>query len=134
MADAEHPRERRLDRLSIDGRADFADTRFGLPAVGLRAIELGARDDPLVQQPLHALKLISRQLALRLGGRQLRLLLPRVEHREHVAFADRLPRLERDAIDDARKIGAHRDALHGGDGADGASASTATSPGSRRSW
>ena len=39
--------------------------------------------------------------------------------REYLAFTDRLPRLERNAIDDARKIGAHRDAAHRCDGADG---------------
>ena len=39
---------------------------------------------------------------------------------EHVALADRLAGLERDPLDDARQVGAHRDALHGGHRADGA--------------
>ena len=74
------PGERRADRLALDRGADLADPRLGLPLLGGRAIELGARDHALVQQPLHPVEVEPRQLALRLDRRELRPLLPRVEH------------------------------------------------------
>ena len=83
----------RIVLRSIVG-ADLADARVALARVGDGAIEFGARDDVLVEQPLHALEADPRELALRLGRRQLRPLLARVEQREHVAFADRAARTE----------------------------------------
>ena len=44
-------------------------------------------------------KLSARQLALRLDRRQLRLLLPRVEDRQHLALANGLAGIEQDPID-----------------------------------
>ena len=107
------PGERRADRLALDRGADLADLRLGLPVLGRRAIELGARDHALVEQPLHPLEVQARELALRLDGRELRLLLPRVEHRQHLAGADRLAGVERDPFDGAGQVGAHGHALHG---------------------
>ena len=49
---------------------------------------------------------------------ELRLLLPRVEHSQHVAGADRLPGLEQDPFDDAGKVCADGHALHRGHRAD----------------
>ena len=112
VTDAEHAGERRADRLAVDGGADFADARVRLPLFGRRAIELRLRDDPLVQQPFHPLEVDARELALRLGRRQLRLLLARIEQRQHLAFANRLAGLERDPIDGARQIGGDGHALH----------------------
>src|SRR5207249_4496839 len=82
----EHAGERRPDRLSGDHRADFADACVALPLLGGRAVELGLRDDAFVQQPLHALEVEARQIALCFRSRQLRLLLPRVEQRQYLAF------------------------------------------------
>ena len=46
-----------------------------------------SRDHLLVEQLLHALEVEACELALRFGRRQLRLLLPRVQHDQHVALA-----------------------------------------------
>ena len=62
-----------------DRRVDLADARLALPLFGRGAIELGPRNHPLVQQPLHAVEVEVRQIALRFGRRQLRALLPGVE-------------------------------------------------------
>ncbi len=58
------------------------------------------------------------ELALRLGRRELRGFLPRVELDEQVALAHRPAGLERDLLDDARKVRGHDDAVHGGHAAD----------------
>ena len=63
-------------------------------------------------------KLRRGQLALRFRGGELRLLLPRVELDEHVAFAHGAAGLEGDAGHEPRQIGADRDALHRGGRAD----------------
>ena len=101
LAEAENSRERRADRLPLDHGADFPDLRVGLPIFGGRAVELGARDDALVEQPLHPIEREPRQFALRLERGQLRLLLPRVEHGQHVARAHGLPGLEENPFDRA---------------------------------
>ena len=52
---------------------------------------------PSTDQRLHALEVEARELALRFGRGELRLLLARVELDEHVSLPDRPARLERDA-------------------------------------
>ena len=119
VADAEQAGERRPDGLALDRRPDLADAGVALAGVGDRAIELSARDDVLVEQPLHAVEVHPRQFALGFGGCQLCLLLPRVEASQQLAFVHRLARVECDELDGAGKIGTDRHALHGGCGANG---------------
>src|SRR5262249_2059725 len=76
--DAQHAGKRRPNRLPVDGRVDFANSRLRLALVRRRLVELGARHDPLVEQALDALEVHARQIALRFGRGQLRPLLPRV--------------------------------------------------------
>ncbi len=120
LADAEQSRERRADRLARDRGANLADLRVGLPLFRGGAIELGLRDDAIAQQTLHALIVQAGEIALRFDRGQLRALLPRVELGEDVAAAHRASRIERELVDDAGKVGADGDALHGGHGAYGA--------------
>ena len=103
-----------------DRGADLSDLGLRLLLLGRRPVVLRLRDDALVQQALHPVEVEPRQLALRLDGGQLRLLLPRVELGQHLPLANRSAGLERDAIDDARQVGAHGHALNGGHRADGA--------------
>ncbi len=88
--------------------------------LGRRPVVIRSRDRAFVHQPLHPVEVQAGQIARGLDGGQLRLLLPRVELHEHVPLANRPAGLERDAIDDARQIGADGDALNGGHRADGA--------------
>ena len=97
---------------------DLANPRLTLPLFGRGAIVLGPGNHPLVQQPLQAVEVQVRQIALRLGRSQLRLLLSGIEDGQHVALADRLAGFEGDAGDHAGKVGADGHAPHGGDRAD----------------
>ena len=74
------------------------------------------------------------EVALRLGGGELRLLLAGVELHQQVALADRAAGVEGDAVDHPGEVGADGDAVDGADGADGAEVGTATPPGGRRGW
>ena len=95
------------------------------------AVELGLRDDALLQQPLHALEVDARQVTLRFRRCQLRPLLARIEQREDVSGADVLSRVERNSLDCSRQVGADRHALHGGERCRSRSTSTATLPARR---
>ena len=118
LADAEEARERRPDRLAVDGRPNLADAGVRLALFGRGPVELGLRDDALLQQPLHALEVDARQVTLRFRRCHLRPLLARIEQREDVSGADVLSRVERNSLDRSRQVGADRHALHGGEGAD----------------
>ena len=89
--------------------------------LGRRAVELGLRDDALVQQALHPLEV---QRARDRAAPRRRPAAPapaacRAATSTSPARTARA-RIERDALDDARQIGADRDALHRGHRADGA--------------
>ena len=87
-------------------------------SLGRRAVELGPRDHALVQQPLHPLEVQARQIALRFGRGQLRPLLPRVEPTSTSPSRTAWPESNAMRSTVPGQVGAHRDALHGGDRAD----------------
>src|SRR4029453_13676085 len=98
LADAENPGERRGDELALNGGPDLANACSGLLVLCRRAIEFGAGDDVVFEQPLHPVEIRAREIALGFGSRQLRALLARVELDEHVASPHRFARIECDAI------------------------------------
>ncbi len=83
------------------------------------AVPLGLGGDALLAQPRQPVEADLRERGLGVGGGELRELLLDVELDERVALPDGLARLEGDLLDDAGKVGADDDALHGGDRADG---------------
>ena len=95
------------------------------PIFACRLLELGVRLVPVrlghdsgLAQSGDAVDGQLGELALRLGRRELRGFLPRVELDEQVALAHRPAGFERDLLDDARKVRGHDDAVHGGHAAD----------------
>src|SRR6185295_10625239 len=81
-------------------------------------IRLG--DDAGLLQALHPREIEAGEVALRVGGGQLRLLLAGIQLHEHLAGPDHLAGSEGDPLDDAGQVRAHGDALDGGHRADGA--------------
>jgi len=75
-------------------------------------------NDPFIHQLLHAGKIHTREIALRLKRRQLGPFLPGVELDEHVSGAHRLARIEVDSCDATGKVGTDRDTMDGLHGAD----------------
>ena len=90
LAESEDARERRRDRLSLDRRTYFSDAGRHLFVFGRGAVELGARDDVVLQQTFHSREVGPSQVSLRFGRGELRALLARVELHQHVAFTNGL--------------------------------------------
>ncbi len=82
LTDPQRAGEWRPDRLALDHRLDFADLGAGLARIGGRAIELGARDDAFVEQPLQPIGCHPRILPLSLRRSQLCPLLLSIEYRQ----------------------------------------------------
>ena len=118
LSDPQDSRERGTDGLPVDRGTDFSYPCLRLPLVGGGAIELRARDDALVQQALHPLEVQTREIALRFRRGQLRLLLARIEQRQHFALTDRRAGFETDPVHRAGQVRAHGDALNRGDCSD----------------
>ena len=118
---------REMDALNL------ADPGIGRLLFRRRLIEVGPRDGAVRDERLHAREVEAGELALRLRGGELRLLLPRVELDEHVALAHGAAGFEGDAGHEPGEIGADRDALHRGGRADDAAACPARARPSPRS-
>ena len=117
FADSQNAGKWSADRFAIDGRFGLGDVRFRLLLLGYGRVKVCTRDYARIQQLLHAGKVGSRQIALRLKRGQLSPFLPGVEFDQHVPFMNVLTGLERYLVHCPGKIGTYRDAMYGFHGA-----------------
>ena len=120
LPDPEHAGKRRADRLALrssPGSAPASASACLYSAIEPVEVRLGLRC-PARPGPSRDPEFSSESSICGLRGRELSLLLPRVEPHEHGARRDRLTRLELDLLDDPGQVRADRHALDRGDRAD----------------
>src|SRR2546426_6017580 len=113
LADAKDPRKRRPNRLSRDCGLDLSDLCLRLFLLSRRPVVVRSGNRAVLYQALETLEVETGKIALGLDRSELGLLLPCVELDEHVALMKRPSGFKRDAIDNARQVGAYGNALNG---------------------